>query len=589
MSESIRRRTSQEVLPVRKPRRPGAYDIYPSHPLGSAVLTGYAQLAAKLAPCRSALLDGYGGVFWDEVRQHLGDCFQEAGLSVTWLDVAHALKPAAEIEKLVAPSLPHDPVFGKRHPGSLRDFFAMEALAELEPDADADLTILYGSGAGLANWDACLVYFDVPKNEIQFRARAGSVVNLGAEVPGTPKEMYRRFYFVDWPVLNRHKRDLLPRIQWLVDSQRPGYPTFTSGDALHKGLNALARTSFRARPWFEPGAWGGQWIRDNIPGLNGDVPNYAWSFELISPENGLLFEHDGVLLEVSFDLLMYQESEAVLGRAWERFGEEFPIRFDFLDTVEGGNLSVQCHPRPEYIREQFGESFTQDETYYILDCAPEAKVYLGFTEAIDEARFRTELERSQRDGVAIDIDRYVNSERAHRHDLFLIPNGTVHSAGRGNLVLEISATPYIFTFKMYDWMRVDLDGKPRPINIERAFTNLDFSRKGEAVAAELISRPRVLERGEDWQLEQLPTHPEHFYEVRRITFASEVSLDTDLDCQVMSLVEGSSVLLLAGAGSAQRFCYAETFVVPAATGKYTLVNEGARPAMIVQAFVKAGS
>jgi mannose-6-phosphate isomerase class I len=173
--------------------------------------------------------------------------------------------------------------------------------------------------------------------------------------------------------------------------------------------------------------------------------------------------------------------------------------------------------------------------------------------------------------------------------LFLIPGGTLHCAGANNLVLEISATTYIFTFKMYDWQRMDLDGKPRPLNIDRALENLHFDRKGARIREEFVSRPVELSRGNDWRLVHLPTHHEHFYDVHRFEFDTEVTGHTDGSPQVMALVEGSSVIVETKGGMRRQFSYVETFVVPAAAESYKLINAGQQRAMVVKAFVKHSS
>ena len=283
--------------------------------------------------------------------------------------------------------------------------------------------------------------------------------------------------------------------------------------------------------------------------------------------------------------LLFSDNKKLLGKAAERFGVEFPIRFDFLDTYEGGNLSIQCHPRTDYIREKFGESFTQDETYYILDCEPDAKVYLGFQEDINKDEFKTALLNAQQNNVELPIEKYVQKHNAQKHDLFLIPNGTIHASGKNNLVLEISSTPYIFTFKMYDWLRLDLNGQPRPINIEHAFHNLYFDRKGDAVSTELISKPQVEEEWDNGRKVKLPTHPIHFYAVDRYEFAGSIQVNTNNQCQICMLVQGDRIEVITN-GNCQSFCYAETFVIPASVKNYELINKGTERAFVVVAYVK---
>ncbi len=583
------RRTTQKLAPVfHPPTDPGCYDIYPAFPIGSGRIgLGFESLARRLASHPVLVIDGYGGVLWEFFRESLDRELRTLGVQAHWTSIDDAARSDEELTTLIQPYLGgNDPLWGTLFTGELGDFFDPEQLLALRPDPAAAMNIIYGSGAALAGWDGHLLYVDLPKNEIQFRSRSGVIRNLGASRCEPAKEMYKRFYFVDWPALNRHKRRVLPHIGTIVDEQRPAEPAWADGCDLRAALDAMSRSVIRPRPWFEPGPWGGQWIKRHMPELPQDTPNYAWSFEMIAPENGLALHSDGVLLEVSFDFLMFHRGPEVLGGCAERFGTEFPIRFNFLDTYGGGNLSIQCHPRTGYIREHFGERCTQDETYYILDCEPGARVYLGFRDGIDPDEFRRELEQSQRDGTPIEADRFIHSEPAHRGDLFLIPNGTIHCSGTNNLVLEISATPYIFTFKMYDWLRRDLEGNLRPLNIARAYENLYFDRKGERITREFVSKPATIAQGNGWRIVHLPTHAEHFYDVRRLEFDREIAVETDNTCHVLNLVRGSSIVLKTADGTQRRFNYAETFVIPAAAGSYRLINEGMEQAAVIQAFVK---
>lgn len=584
------RKSSQPLMPMHANAPVAdAYEMYPFHRLGDErIAGGYASLAAWMATQKAVLIDGYAGNDWDAIREHLRAAFGEEGKRVAWFETVSFEKPEKEILALTQPFMGEPgAVWGRITNLNLEDFFQLDALGKVKAEEEGyDLSVCIGIGASLVSWDAPVVYIDLPKNEIQYRMRAGTTVNLGLSVPAAPAEMYKRYYFIDWVVLNRHRARIKERIAVVADGQWKDDITWAHRETLVRGLKKMSFSVIRVRPWFEAGAWGGQWLKAHIPGLPKTEVNYAWSFELIVPENGIVFESSGNLLEIAFDWLMEQESSSILGRDASRFGCEFPIRFDFLDTFDGGNLSIQCHPSTAYIREQFGERITQDETYYILDCAKDAGVYLGFQEDIDPAVFREALETSNESGVALDMERYVQRHPAHRHDLFLIPNGTIHSSGKDNLVLEISATPYIYTFKMYDWLRLDLNGEPRPINIAHAFHNLDFDRKGDRVQQELLSRPAVLEERAGYRLVHLPTHPVHFYDVHRLEFNGAVTVPTGEQCHVLMLVEGTSLWVETAGGERKRFHYAETFVIPAAAGSYTLRTETDEPVKVIKAFIK---
>jgi mannose-6-phosphate isomerase class I len=303
-------------------------------------------------------------------------------------------------------------------------------------------------------------------------------------------------------------------------------------------------------------------------------PNYAWCFDCVPEENSVLFRFGDRTIESPALGIVQRHPEELLGTLiYQRFGAEFPIRFDFLDTVGGGNLSLQVHPLASYMQSTFGMAYTQDESYYILDAEPDALVYLGVRNDIDPRQMGEDLRAAQTaGGAAFDAGKHVQAWPARKHDHFSIPAGTVHCSGRNALVLEVSATPYIFTFKLWDWDRMGLDGRARPIHLDHGLKNIQWNRTKDWVAENLVNPIRRIADGNGWYEEATGLHELEFLETRRHWFTEQVPHDTQGNLNVLNLVQGTAVIVASPSGAFEDFTvhYAETFIVPAAVGAYTI-------------------
>ena len=425
--------------------------------------------------------------------------------------------------------------------------------------------------------EATVVYVDMARWEIQQRFRVHEVKALGVDNREDAVSLqYKRGYFNDWRILDRYKESLFGRVDFWLDTHIANEPRLIDKETFFKGIEETVKTPFRVVPFFDPAPWGGQWMKEGC-GLNPEKENYGWCFDCVPEENSLYFEVNGVRVELpSVDLVLLKSRE-LLGEPVEaRFGKDFPIRFDFLDTVGGGNLSVQVHPTTQFIRENFGMYYTQDESYYLLDAKEGASVYLGLKTGIDKNEMIHDLREAQKGEVVFDTERYVNRLPAKKHDHYLIPGGTVHCSGSEALVLEISSTPNLFTFKLWDWQRLGLDGKPRPINVERGKDVIDWKRDTEYVNKHLANRFTQVAEGDGWREECTGLHPNEFIETHRHWFSKPVTHHTNNSVNVLNLVEGEEAVIESPINAFKPFVvhYAETFIIPAGVGEYTIAPYG---------------
>lgn len=516
-------------------------------------------------------IDAYPGVDLADLETALNEFMPAFRL----LNLEEAALPTATIDAMISRELTDDRVFGVMSHRTLREFYdadKLDAYARMVRDSPEPI-IVYGWGALLLTCDFdCAILADLPRWEIQRRQRAGAP-NWRAENDGEDSlRKVKRGYFVEWRVADRHKKRIFDSVDYILDTTiSVADSKLIRADTFREGMRQAVSQPFRVVPFFDPGVWGGQWMRE-VVGLP-DSDNYAWGFDCVPEENSIVFAVQDDYIELpAIDLVLTHPKDLLGPLTFARFGAEFPIRFDFLDTMEGGNLSLQVHPLTEYIRDVFGMTYTQDESYYILEAGPDAVVYLGLKDGVEATRMAQALSRAQGGQESLDVDRFVNSFPARKHDHFLIPAGTVHCSGANSMVLEISATPYLFTFKMWDWGRTGLDGRPRPIHLEHALANIQWDRTTDWTRSNLVNNVQEIARGSNWIEERTGLHQLEFIEVRRHWFTGAVSHDTGNTVNVLNLAEGSEAVVESPLGAFDPFVvhYAETFIVPAAVGPYTI-------------------
>lgn len=579
--------------------RKSNYDKFPSTRTDGMAIVGWEKIVSTLNELWADepvwAIDLYTGTYEEDFLS----AFAKTGRRI--IDTRSLMRTEEEIRQLTERFITDDVLFGYMSNVRLEEYFDSSRVQGFKSSRIQEPCIIIGTGAAyiaekLSTLNAQLptfpvAYADMARWEIQQRFRRHEVKALGIDnSQEAPSLQYKRGLFNDWIICDRYKDLLIQscRIQYWIDSNNRKEPKMISDQQFRQGMDRTSRSPFRVVPFFDPAPWGGQWMKE-VCDLPREEKNYGWCFDCVPEENSLYLNLDGVLVEFPAQDLMLMFSRNVLGeQVWARFGKDFPIRFDFLDTMGGGNLSLQVHPTNEFAHREFGLHYTQDESYYLLDAGEDAVVYLGLKEDIDEKQMIKDLRAAQRGEISFDAEKYVNKFPAKKHDHYLIPAGTIHCSGANSMVLEISSTPSIFTFKLWDWNRLGLDGKPRPINVERGKQVIQWNRTTEWVNKNIRNHFEVLHEEDGIMEERTGLHPNEFIETRRHTFTKTVEHNTNGGVNVLNLVDGYEAVVESPKGKFEPFTvhYAETFIIPACIGRYTITPVGGEECKTIKAYVR---
>ncbi|MGG1636120.1 class I mannose-6-phosphate isomerase [Paenibacillus sp. FSL K6-3182] len=551
-----------------------------------------ASLDEKTGTPTLIIVDGTHGADFQSFIRHAASAIEKQGWSLNVQSTAGYLKSGETLREEFDRNITENRAFGYVTEDEIEAYFVLDAretlATRLKEQNGRTAIIVFGPGAyWLAGERIGTVLFLDVSREYQQIQHKKQLLNFGMSWNRDSVEKYKISYFVEWPILETYRKRIFQNIDLYLDMNKPEEPVFLTISDLEGMIRSVAQNPLRVKPFFAPGIWGGQYLKD-MADLPKEWVNCAWSFEPIAPENSILIGYGGDVIEVPFLIVMALEYKAIMGeRPVSLFGDYFPVRFDYLDTMNGDKLSCQVHPKQDYVREHFNEFMTQQESYYIMEQKKDAKVYLGLTEGTERENFQNAVLQAQETGVPMEFTEYVNEFDSNKGDLFLIPPGTVHASGIDNLVLEVSSTTWWFTFKLYDYLRKDLDGKPRPINADHGFRNIDYDKTTSWVKQNLIPEPQLLQiqgGNEEYLLGQ---RDDLLFYVRRIHLQTEWLDQTDGEFVMYNLVEGNSVRIVSIADESifVDLNYAESYILPSVFGAYKIVNLTETPCKLIKAGV----
>ncbi|MBR1894123.1 MAG: phosphoheptose isomerase [Bacteroidales bacterium] len=555
--------------------------------------------------------DGYTTADFGRAVNLLEQQLHVRGLKTRALDWRAAYKSEKELWDLVDSRLSwdrsEDPtlLFGRIYKGGyegLLDPQKIEALYGNELTEAGCVTIVYGPGCLVHSqrdrYDV-RIWMDVTPKESILRIRRGQYINLGMDSPLTTPLIIRRCYYCDFEVAVGLRREILSSggVDWYMETDRPEDMKLLPYDAFSSILQSLAAWPFRCKPVYLEGVWGGSYMK-KLRGLPREMRNAAWVFDLIPMEVSILVQVGATVVEFPFSTFFMKEGQAVLGpSALQKFGGYFPIRFNYDDSYHStGNMSIQCHSGSAFNKDNFNEFGRQDESYYVVVTGHDAKTFIGWRDDADIPEFFRAIEAADTRREPVDYMKYVNYEESKPGLQVMLPAGTIHSSGRNQVILEIgSLTIGSYTYKMYDYLRLDFDGKQRPIHTKLGELNVNQERRASVIhdpASKdyIVQKPRLAASGEGWEEYIVGENEQLYFSLRRLEFEKACRQDTAGRFHVLTLVDGERIRVrsLEHPERSYEAAFMDLVVVPASMGQYVIENLGAEPIRVHKTLLRDG-
>ncbi len=560
-------------------------------------------------------LDGYTTANWTVFVNLIARECCLLGLGFEAIDAnAATLKSGKEIDAIIDPLLIWDTkidptlLYGKVYKGGyqgLMDETRTEAFKKAVPASRqaGKISVVYGYGSlipELRELYDVKVFFDLTPMKSMLRIRRGEYSNLGKERPGIINRTIRRCYYCDFECAVRNRHELWENNvpDWYVLDNDPQNLQLMPFGTFSDICAQLVKYPFRAKPCYLEGVWGGSYMK-KLRKLPEEMRNAAWVFDFIPMEVSVVVEAGDEKLDINYCSFVHKEGVNLMGEdCVKKFEGYFPIRFNWDDSYHStGNMSIQCHSGGEYNVKNYNEFGRQDESYYVVVTGHDAKTFIGFRDDADIPQFFRDIEAADTEHRPCDYMKYVSYEESKPGLQVMLPAGTIHSSGRNQVILEIgSLTIGSYTYKMYDYLRLDFDGKQRPIHTRLGEENVRQDRRYSVIhdpesPEYIVQKPRLAASGEGWEEYILGENPQVYFSLRRLEFEKKCEQDTGGKLfHVLTLVDGDAVRVRSVRHPERYFDlqFMDIVCVPADMGRYVIENLGREPVMVHKTCLREG-
>ncbi|MEG1886775.1 MAG: type I phosphomannose isomerase catalytic subunit [Oscillospiraceae bacterium] len=211
----------------------------------------------------------------------------------------------------------------------------------------------------------------------------------------------------------------------------------------------------KLKPAFKDYLWGGTKLKTDY-NMKSSLSKLAEAWVLSCHDDGAAIVENGEFSGLSLKQAIEKMGDSCLGENGKSF-KFFPILIKLIDAHD--NLSIQVHPSDNYALEVEKE-YGKTEMWYVVDCDKDAYLYYGFNRDISKDEFTDRIENA----TLLEV---LNKVTVHKGDCFFIESGTIHAIGAGLLIAEIQQNSNT-TYRVYDYGRVGVDGKPRQLHVDKA-------------------------------------------------------------------------------------------------------------------------